>query len=49
MTKAELERRAGRRAPSEAERRIAARVVVKANKARKVPTPAWVKALSKHT
>ena len=49
MTKTELEQRAGRRAPSEAERRIAARVVVKANEASKVPTPAWVKALSKRS
>lgn len=47
MTKTELEKRAGRSAPTEAERRIAARVVVKANKVRRVETPKWVKALAK--
>lgn len=47
MTRTELEKIAGRRAPSETERRIAARVVVRANKARKISTPAWVVALAK--
>lgn len=46
MTKTQLEKVAGRPAPSEAERRIAARVVVRANKARKVQTPQWIKDLA---
>ncbi|WP_171010994.1 MULTISPECIES: hypothetical protein [unclassified Microbacterium] len=47
MTKEELERRAGRPAPTEAERRIAARIVVRGNKARRVPTPQWIIDLAK--
>lgn len=44
---AELERIAGRRRPSEAERRIAARIVVAGNRAAKRPTPEWIQRLAK--
>lgn len=42
MTKEELEKLAGRRAPTEAERRIAARIVVEGNKATRTKTPQWI-------
>lgn len=38
----ELEKRAGRPAPTEAERRIAARIVVEGNKATRTKTPKWI-------
>jgi len=47
MTKAELEKRAGRPAPTEAERRIAARIVVEGNKATRTKTPKWILELAK--
>jgi hypothetical protein len=42
MTVTELEKRAGRSRPSEAERKLAAKVRVRADKRRKVQTPAWI-------
>ncbi len=42
MTKTELEKRAGRSRPSEAERKLAAKIRVRADKKRKVDTPAWI-------
>lgn len=47
MTKAELEERAGRRAPTENERRLAARIIVNGDKARGVKTPQWIVDLAK--
>lgn len=46
MTKTELEKRAGRSRPSEAERKLAAKIRVRADKKRKVDTPAWIVALA---
>jgi hypothetical protein len=43
----ELEKRAGRPAPTEAERRIAARIVVEGNKATRTKTPKWILELAK--
>ncbi len=42
MTKSELEKKAGRSRPTEAERRIAAKIRVQADKKRKVETPQWI-------
>lgn len=47
MTATEFEERTGRRVPSEAERRIAARIRVNADRALKVETPQWIKDLAK--
>lgn len=46
MQRAERERIAGRPAPTEAERKLAARIRVRADKARKAQTPEWIKALA---
>jgi hypothetical protein len=46
MARTALERAAGRKAPSEAERRIAARVVVKARRALRQPIPLWLLTLA---
>ncbi|SEB55458.1 hypothetical protein SAMN04489806_1090 [Paramicrobacterium humi] len=47
MNKSQSENRSGRRVPTEAERRIAARIRVNADQARKVDTPQWIKDLAK--
>ncbi len=47
MTNQESSQYPGRRVPSEAERRIAARIRVTADRARKVETPQWIKELAK--
>ena len=47
MTTNEVPQSDDRRVPSEAERRIAARIRVTADRARRVETPEWIKELAK--
>ena len=46
MTKAKFEERTGRPAPTDAERRLAAQIRVRADKRRKVATPQWIQKLA---
>ena len=46
MTVTELEKKAGRSRPSEAERKLAAKIRVNADKKRKAETPAWIRKLA---
>lgn len=46
MTKADFEERTGRPAPTDAERRLAAEIRVRADKRRKAQTPKWIQKLA---